>query len=98
MQGCTGVTLQCSDLQGGENRVRECSTKLSDTKQPILRQSTKRSSAGLYPMYVGLWTITRTYSCTVRGWPVKQKKMAKQHTRSSKRRQHHFPAISPRHC
>src|SRR3954468_1394828 len=50
--------------------------KLSDTKWPILRQSTERSSAGLYPMYAGLWTLTRTYSCTVRDWPVKQKKIA----------------------
>src|SRR3954471_18925692 len=50
--------------------------KLSDTKKPILRKSTERSSAGLYPMYAGLWTLTRTYSCTVRDWPVKQKKMA----------------------
>src|SRR3954469_9140654 len=27
LQGCTSVTLRCSDLQGGGNRVRECSTK-----------------------------------------------------------------------
>src|SRR4051812_31089615 len=27
MQGCTGVTLRRSDLQGGGNRVRERSTK-----------------------------------------------------------------------
>src|ERR1044072_2439728 len=27
LQGCTGVTLQRSDLQGGGNRVRERSTK-----------------------------------------------------------------------
>ena len=46
--------------------------KLSDTKKPILRKSTERSSTGLYPMYAGLWTVTRTYSCTVRGWPVKK--------------------------
>src|SRR3954469_6355658 len=50
--------------------------KLSDTKQPILRQSTERSSAGLYPMYAELWTLTQTYSCTVRDWPVKQKRIA----------------------
>src|SRR3954471_23531593 len=50
--------------------------KLSDTKKSILRKSTERSSAGLYPMYAGLWTLTRTYSCTVRDWPVKQKQMA----------------------
>src|SRR3954464_4471240 len=64
--------------------------KLSDTKKPILRKTTERSFAGLYPMYAGLWTLTRTYSCTVRDWPVKQKQMANTtHThRSSKRRQH----------
>src|SRR3954469_22078833 len=27
LQGCTSVTLRCSDLQGGGNRVRERSTK-----------------------------------------------------------------------
>src|SRR4051812_48616400 len=27
LQGCTSVTLRRSDLQGGGNRVRECSTK-----------------------------------------------------------------------
>src|SRR3982750_4519571 len=50
--------------------------KLSATKRPILRKSTERSSAGLYPMYAGLWTLTRTYSCMVRDWPVKQKQIA----------------------
>src|ERR1041384_4104303 len=55
--------------------------KLSDTKKPILRKSTERSSAGLYPMYAGLWTLTRTYSCMVRDWPVKQKqKQIQTHT------------------
>ena len=32
-------------------------------------------------MYAGLWTLTRTYSCTVRDWPVKQKqKQIQTHT------------------
>src|SRR3954469_19525785 len=98
LQGCTGVTLRRRISRVAYTLLGSTPPKLSDTKKPILRKSTERSSAGLYPMYAGLWNLTRTYSCTVRGWPVKQKQMEKQHTRSSKRRQHHFPAISPRHC
>src|ERR1044072_1509358 len=43
-------------------------------------------------MYVGSWTLTRTYSCTVRGWPMKHKQSKPKPRRCSKRRQHLFPA------
>src|SRR3954469_9578165 len=100
LQGCTGVTLRRRISRVAYTLLGSTPPKLSDTKKPILRKTTERSFAGLYPMYAGLWTLTRTYSCTVRDWTVKQKQMANTtHThRSSKRRQHHFPAISPRHC
>src|SRR3954466_14858089 len=77
LQGCTGVTLQRSDLQGGRNRVRERSTKAIRHKAAHPSNVSERPSAGLYPMYAGLWTLTRTYSCMVRDWPVKQKQMEK---------------------
>src|SRR3954464_415039 len=77
MQGCTGVTLQRSDLQGDGNRVRERSIKAIRHKLAHPSNVSERLSAGLYPMYVGLWTLTRTYSCTVRDWSVKQKQIAK---------------------
>src|SRR4051812_22169489 len=73
LQGCTGVTLQRSDLQGGGNRVRERSTKAIRYKVAHPSNVSERSSAGLYPMYAGLWTLTRTYTCTVRDWSVKEK-------------------------
>src|SRR3954466_8516006 len=60
-----------TDLQGGGNLVRERSTEAIRHFIAHLSNSTERSSAGLYPMYAGLWTLTPTYSCTVRGWPVK---------------------------
>src|SRR3954465_82598 len=92
MQGCTSVTLQRSDLQGGVHLGREHPTEAIRHKVSHPSNSTERSSAGLYPMYVGLWTLPRTYSCTVRGWPVKQKQNQIQITLLKQRRQHHFPA------
>src|SRR4051812_11110921 len=75
LQGCTGVILQRSDLQGGGHRVRERSTEAIRYKVSHPSNVSERSSAGLYPMYAGLWTLTRTYSCTVRDRPVKQKQI-----------------------
>src|SRR3954464_18515 len=73
--------------------VREHPTEAIRHKVDHLLNSTERSSAGLYPMYAGLWTLTRTYSCTVRGWPVKQNQSKCKYTRRGKIRQHHhFPA------
>src|SRR3954468_16945728 len=60
-----------TDLQGGGHLVRERSTEAIRQSTAHLSNSTERSSAGLYPMCAGLWTLTPTYSCTVRGWPVK---------------------------
>src|ERR1041385_8617225 len=82
----TGVHL-CyttrTDLQGGRHLVRERSTEAIQHSVAHLSNSTERSSAGLYPMYVGLWTLTPTYSCTVRGWPVKlNQRKYKSHSRS----------------
>src|ERR1041385_1547634 len=73
-----------TDLQGGGNLVRERSTEAIRHFIAHLSNSTERSSAGLYPMYAGLWTLTPTYSCTVRGWPVKLKQIQIRHHRASK--------------
>src|ERR1041385_9016120 len=80
-----------TDLQGGGHLVRERSTKAIRHSRAHLSKSTERSSVGLYPMYAGLWTLTPTYSCTVRGWPVKQKQIKSKTHCCSKRRQQHFP-------
>src|SRR3954452_14280678 len=69
-----------TDLQRGGNLVREHSTEAIRHFIAHLTNSTERSSAGLYPMYAGLWTLTPTYSCTVRGWPVKLKQIQIRHT------------------
>src|SRR3954463_12497940 len=87
LQGCTGVTLRRSDLQGGGNRVRERSTKSIRHKEAhpsaINREVIRRTIS-----YVArLWTPTRTYSCTVRDWPAKQKQIAK-HTPLERREDH----------
>src|SRR3954469_11163502 len=93
LQGCTGVTLRRRISRVAYTLLWSTLPKLSDTKKPILRKSTERSSAELYPMYAGLWTLTRTYSCTVRGWPVKQNQSKCKYTRRGKiRQQYHFPA------
>src|SRR3954471_16688169 len=84
-----------TDLQGGGHLVREHSTKAIRHSTSHLSNSTERSSSGLNPKYAGPWTPTRTYSCTVRDWPVKRKQ--KQVPQLERKRQHHFPAISPRH-
>ena len=86
------MTLQRSDLQGGVHLVREHPTEAIRNKVARPSNSTKRSSARLYPMYAGLWTLTRTYSCMVRDWPVKQNQSKYKTHCCSKRRQHHFPA------
>src|SRR3954471_5362404 len=70
------MTLQRSDLQGGVHLVREHPTEAIRHKAAHPSNVSERSSAGLYPMYAGLWTLTRTYSCTVRDWPVNQKQIA----------------------
>src|SRR3954466_10733385 len=64
-----------TDLQGGGNLVRERSTEAIRHSVAHLSDPTERSSAGLYPMYAGLWTLTPTYSWTVRGWPMKLKQI-----------------------
>src|SRR4051812_17514943 len=87
------MTLQRSDLQGGGKRVRERSSKAIQHKVAHPSNVSERSSAGLYSMYVGLWTLTRTYSCTVRGWSVNKNQSKCKYTRRGKIRQHHhFPA------
>src|ERR1041385_7443041 len=64
-----------TDLQGGGNLVSERSTEAIRHFVAHLSNSTERPSAGLNPKYTGPWTPTRTYSCTVRGWPVKLKQI-----------------------
>src|ERR1041385_6340988 len=54
---------------GWHTLVRECPTKAIRHKVAHLSNSTERPSAGLHPKYVEPWTLTLTYSCTVRGWP-----------------------------
>src|SRR3954471_24433229 len=78
-----------TDLQGVIHLVREFPTEAIRHSVAHLSNSTERSFAGLNPMYAGLWTLTLTYSCTVRGWPVKQKQI--QITLLEQRTQHHFP-------
>src|ERR1041385_5001900 len=73
-----------TDLQGGGHLVRERSTEAIRHSVAHLSNSTERSSAGLNPKYAGPWTPTRTYSCTVRGWPVKLKQVQIIHHRASK--------------
>src|SRR3954464_6400949 len=73
-----------TDLQGGGHLVRERSTEAIRHSVAHLSNSTERSSAGLYPVYAGLWTLTPTYSCMVRGWPVKLKQIQIRHHRASK--------------
>src|SRR4051812_18507911 len=58
--GVTGMTLQRSDLKGGGNRVRERSTKAIRHKVAHPSNVSERSFVGLYTMYVGLWTLSRT--------------------------------------
>ena len=69
-----------TDLQGGGNLVRERSTEAIRHFIAHLSNSTERSSAGLNPKHAGFWTLTLTYSCTVRGWPVKHKQIRQQHS------------------
>ena len=73
-----------TDLQGGGNLVRERSTEAIRHFIAHLSNSTERPSAGINPKYAGPWTPTRTYSCTVRGWPVKLKQIQIRHHRASK--------------
>src|ERR1041385_8313627 len=73
-----------TDLQGGGHLFRERSTEAIRHSVANLSNSTERSSAGLYPMYARLWTLTPTYSCTVRGWTVKLKQIQIRHHRASK--------------
>src|ERR1041385_2415512 len=73
-----------TDLQGGIHLVRECPTEAIRHSVAHLSNSTERPSAGLNPKYVGPWTPTQTYSCTVRGWPVKLKQIQIRHHRASK--------------
>src|SRR3954467_13778209 len=90
LQGCTSVTLQHMDLQGDGHLVRERSTEAIRHSIVHLSNSTERSSAGLNPKYAGPWTPNLTYSCMVRGWPVKHNQI--QTTLLEQIRQHHFPA------
>src|SRR3954469_2897570 len=85
-----------TDLQGGGNLVRERSTEAIRHFIAHHSNSTERPSVGLNPKYAGLWTPTRTYSCTVRDWPAKHKQI--QTTLLEQIRQPCFPAISPRYC
>src|ERR1041385_2966934 len=48
-----------TDLQGGGNLVRERSTEAIRHFIAHFSNSSERSSAGLYPMYAGLWTLPR---------------------------------------
>src|SRR4051812_45859616 len=73
-----------TDLQGGGHLVRERSTKAIRHFVAHISNSTERPFAGLNPKYAGPWTPTRTYSCTVRGWPVKLKQIQIIHHRASK--------------
>src|SRR4051812_39162700 len=73
-----------TDIQGGGHLFRERSTEAIRNSVAHLSNSTKRPSAGLNPNYAEPWTPTRTYSCTVRGWPVKLKQIQIRHHRASK--------------
>jgi hypothetical protein len=61
-----------SDLQGGVHLVRECPTEAIRYAEVHPSSSTERPSAGLNPKYKGTLDPCPLYSCTVRGWPVKQ--------------------------
>src|ERR1041384_7134428 len=73
-----------TDLQGGGNLVRERSTEAIRHFIAHLSNSTERSSAGLNPKYARPCPPARTYSFTVRGWPVKLKQIQIRHHRASK--------------
>src|SRR3954463_11183377 len=93
LQGCTGVTLRRSDLQGGGNLVRERSTKAIRHKVA-------------HPSVINREVIRRTISYVRRvldpypnvllhgAWLVDEAKANRKYNthRCIKRRQHHFPA------
>ena len=54
--------------------IQACPTKGVRYAEVHPSSSTERPSAGINPKYAGIWTPTLTYSCTVRDWPVKQRK------------------------
>src|SRR3954470_19800186 len=93
MQGCTGVTLRRSNLQGGGNRVRERSTKAirhkaahpSAIKREVIRQTISYVRRALDPNPNVLLHGARLAG--------EAKANSKYNThRCSKRRPHHFPA------
>src|SRR4051812_8724513 len=93
LQGCTSVTLQRSDLQGGGNRVRERSTKAirhkvahpSAINKEVIRRTISYVRRDLDPNPNVLLHGARL-SGEAKTW-----KMQNTH-HCSKRRQHHFPA------
>src|SRR3954464_15885769 len=93
LQGCTNVTLQRSNLQGGENRVRERSTKAirhkvahpSTINREVIRQTISYVRRALDPNPNVLLHGARLAG-EANTW-----QMQNTH-RCSKRRQHHFPA------
>src|SRR3954463_10092363 len=93
LQGCTGVTLRRSDLQGGGNRVRERSTKVirhkaahpSAINREVIRRTISYVRRALDPNPNVLLHGARLAG-EAKTW-----QMQNTH-RCSKRRQHHFPA------
>src|SRR4051812_45399937 len=95
LQGCTGVTLRRSDLQGGGNLVRERSTK-------AIRHKVAHPSA------INREVIRRTISYVRRAldpnpnvllhgadWPVKQNQSKYKHTCCSKEKTTPLPGNQP---
>src|SRR3954462_288173 len=61
-----------SDLQGGVHLVRECPTEAIRYAKVHPSSSIEGPSTGLNPKHKGTLDPRPLYSCTVRGWPVKQ--------------------------
>src|SRR3954465_1333354 len=93
LQGCTSVTLQRSDLQGGGNRVRERSTKAirhevahpSAINGEVIRQTISYVRRALDPnpniLLHGAWLAGES-----------KPKQMQIHTPRQIRQHHHFPA------
>src|SRR3954471_10740928 len=92
LQGCTSVTLQRSDLQGGGNRVRESSTKAIRHKvahpSAINREVIRRTISYLR------WALDPNPNLLLHGLRLAGEKKTKQLQIHMPRkiRQHHFPA------
>src|SRR3954463_4980972 len=86
LQGCTGVTLRCSDLQGGGNRVRERSTKAirhkgahpSAINREVIRRTISYVHRALVPnpnvLLHGAWLAGEAKPKKIQNTPLEQEK------------------------